>query len=140
MHCSINLLVIVLALLGTIKGLRLGLSMGMASSKLPLYAEESVMSAKAHGTSAGPVQPNLRWGCDRDTADRICSFNRHYAEFSGYWNSKTSFLDEVKEGDVTTFFDSVTGKPLFRAPVGRTFAEFKAESVSVALHAITAKK
>lgn len=23
---------------------------------------------------------------------KICNFNRHYAEFSGYWNTKTSFL------------------------------------------------
>jgi hypothetical protein len=28
-----------------------------------------------------PVQKNLRWGCDRDTADRISNFNRHYAEY-----------------------------------------------------------
>jgi hypothetical protein len=25
------------------------------------------------------VQKNLRWGCDFETADRICNFNRHYA-------------------------------------------------------------
>jgi hypothetical protein len=30
------------------------------------------MSAKAHGTCAQPVQSQLRFGCDRDTADRIC--------------------------------------------------------------------
>lgn len=26
------------------------------------------------------LQENLRWACDRKVADRICSFNRHYAE------------------------------------------------------------
>ena len=29
---------------------------------------------------------------------------------------------------MTTFFDSVTGKPLFRAPIGRTWDEFVKES------------
>ena len=42
------------------------------------------MSRKAHGTSSKPVQKNLKYGCDFDTADRICNFNRHYAEYSGY--------------------------------------------------------
>ena len=40
-------------------------------SKYPVTAEESVMSQKAHGTSEKPVQKNLRWNCDHDTADRI---------------------------------------------------------------------
>ena len=47
--------------------------------KYPVVGEETIMSAKKHGTSDVPVQENLRWGCDRDTADRICNFNRHYA-------------------------------------------------------------
>ena len=37
---------------------------------------ESIMSQKAHGTSATPVQSDLRWNCDWNTADRICNFNR----------------------------------------------------------------
>jgi hypothetical protein len=37
------------------------------------------MSAKAHGTCAQPVQSQLRFGCDRDTADRICKSLRHCA-------------------------------------------------------------
>ena len=40
---------------------------------------ESIMSPKAHGTSNTPVQQNLRWNCDWDTADRICNFNRTFA-------------------------------------------------------------
>lgn len=39
-------------------------------SKYPIYAQESVMSQKAHGTSEKPVQKNLLWKCDYDTADR----------------------------------------------------------------------
>jgi len=55
----------------------------------------------------------------------------HYAEHSGYWKT-TRFLDEVGEkgrnGEEITFYDSNTGKPLFRAPRGRTFEEFVKES------------
>lgn len=98
--------------------------------KYPIYCEESVMSPKKHGTSEKPVQKNLRWNCDFSTADRICNFNRHYAEFAGYWNSKTTFLEEVDKDKPTTYYDSVTGKPLFIAPVGRSFEDFKKESES----------
>jgi hypothetical protein len=37
---------------------------------------EDIMTQKEHGTSHTPVQENLRWKCDGDTADRICNFNR----------------------------------------------------------------
>jgi peptide methionine sulfoxide reductase MsrB len=88
------------------------------------------MSAKEHGTSHTPVQKNLRWGCNWDTADEICNYNRHYAEHSGYFLS-TSFPAEASETDGTiTFYDSNTGKPLFEAPKGRTMKEFLAESRS----------
>jgi hypothetical protein len=33
--------------------------------------------------SATPVQSNLRWQCDAKAGDRICNFNRHYAEYRG---------------------------------------------------------
>merc|ERR1712199_120168 len=83
---------------------------------------EDIMKPKAHGTSATPVQKDLRWNCDVQTADRICNFNRHYAEFAGYWEQATTFLQEESqtEGEIT-FCDSNTGKPLFYAPRERTF-------------------
>ena len=91
--------------------------------------DESIMSKKAHGTSAVPIQKNLRWNCDESTANQICNHNRHYAEHSGYWTSKTTFLsEEGEESGEITFYDSNTGKPLFVGPRGRTFAEFKKES------------
>jgi len=102
-------------------------------SEFPIKAEESVMSAKAHGTSEKPVQTNLRWSCDFETADRICNFNRHYAEFAGYWQT-TDFLKAVKEHSVAKkdepiqFYDSVTGALLFTAPVGRSMEDFLVES------------
>eukprot|EP01084_Bolivina_argentea_P198023 339224_1 len=90
--------------------------------------DESLMSPKQHGTCTQTVQNPLRWNCNRDTADRICCFNRDSAENSGYWQT-TTFLQEVDEQNTTTFYDSVTGKPLFIAPKGRSFKEFKEESV-----------
>lgn len=93
----------------------------------PVLGDESIMSPKAHGTSATPVQEGLLWNVDRANADRITNFNRHFAEYAGYWK-QTSFLQEVSRTEPTTFYDSVTGKPLFRAPVGRTMEEFLAES------------
>jgi peptide methionine sulfoxide reductase MsrB len=91
--------------------------------------DESLMSPKAHGTTDKPPQPQLRYGCDHATADKICCFNRHYAEHRGYFQT-TKWLEEVDPGVVTTYYDSVTGKPLFKAPIGRTFEEFKQESIS----------
>ena len=55
----------------------------------------------------------------RQTADRICNFNRHYAEYAGYWERETSFLqDESAASGEINFYDSNTGNPLFTAPKG----------------------
>ena len=91
-----------------------------------------------------PVQSDLRWGCDRAVADRICCFHRHYAEHSGSAargdgaesraralshrpararaslaaTSKDALLADVARprGDLP---DSVSGRPLFTAPRGQ---------------------
>jgi len=91
--------------------------------------DESIMRPKAHGTSDTPVQSDLRWKCSATVADRICNFNRHYAEYSGYWED-TSFLQEENERTApVTFFDSNNGKPLFKAPgPSRTWQDFVQES------------
>ena len=97
----------------------------------PLIGPESIMSQKKHGTSEKPVMDNLRYGCDFKTADNICNFNRHYAEHSGYaFTSKISWVEEMRKNkdQEMTYYDSVTGKPLFIAPRGRTTEEFIAES------------
>ena len=78
------------------------------------------MSQKAHGTSNSAVMKNLKFNVDYDTADRITNYNRNWAEFAGYafQKGKISWIDEmVANGDKPyTFYDSVTGKPLFVAP------------------------
>ena len=79
-----------------------------------------------------PVQQNLKFNVDRDTADRITNYNRNWAEFAGYafQKGKITWIDEmVANGDKPyTFYDSVTGKPLFVAPQGRSMQDFLAES------------
>jgi hypothetical protein len=104
-----------------------------ATTTFPGQGSESIMSRKKHGTCNTPVQDNLRWECDKDTSDRICNFNRHYAEHSGYFLHKP-FLDDAweelnqNEAKEITFYDSNTGKPLFHAPRGRSWDDFVKES------------
>ena len=82
-----------------------------------------------------PAQPSvfsepLRWSSDPEVADRICCKNHDYAEYSGYWLSLRDFpFGTLPEGvDSITFFDVSSGVPLFRAPIGRSWAAFIAES------------
>ena len=103
------------------------------SAGIQTARSDEIMVTRAHGTCVSEVERPLRWGADRATADTICCFNRMYAERSGSWE-QTSFLRDQTEagsgggGGVTTFYDSVTGKALFRAPVGRTWEAFVEES------------
>lgn len=92
------------------------------------YGSEDIMSPKANGTSMTPVQKDLMYGVSNKLADRICNYNRHFAEPSGYFRS-TNFSDAMRsaQGPVT-FYDSVTGKPLFVAPLGRSVEDFLRES------------
>ena len=60
-------------------------------------------------------------------ADHALRVGRADAEYAGYWKT-TAFLKEVDKEKPTVYYDSVTGKPLFVAPIGRTMAEFLAES------------
>ena len=40
------------------------------SGMYPIIGEESLMDPKEHGTSSKPVQKDLLWECDYQTADR----------------------------------------------------------------------
>lgn len=98
-----------------------------------VYGSDDVMSQKEHGTTPAPVMENLRYDVSRKLADKICSFNRHFAENGGYFEGSSTFEKDVRNivattGEPVTFFDSVSGKPLFKAPIGRTVDEFIAES------------
>ena len=97
----------------------------------PQFGDEEIMTQKGHGTSAQPVQSELMYGVSNSLADRICNFNRHFAEQAGYFKSTSFAQDVLQATGPLTFYDSVTGKPLFVAPIGRSPQEFLAES---ALH------
>lgn len=90
--------------------------------------DESIMSPKAHGTSATPVQESLRYDVSGKLADRISNYNRHFAEMGGYFEG-TSFEKKAREANgPLTYYDSVTGKALFVAPVDRSVDDFIRES------------
>lgn len=86
-------------------------------------------SHRQSSLNADKYTVRFSWSPLTQTADKICSFNRHYAEYAGYWES-TNFLTEVDREGETTYYDSVSGKPLFIAPRGRTMEEFLKESKS----------
>jgi len=67
---------------------------------------------------------------DAAQANKICSFNRHFAEPAGSFENNESFMrtiSNLKDGETVTFYDSVYNTPLFEAPVGRTKDEFLQE-------------
>jgi hypothetical protein len=52
------------------------------------FGDESIMSPKEHGTSNKPVQSDLLYDVNNKLADKICNFNRHFAEMvSPYYSS-----------------------------------------------------
>ena len=105
----------------------------MTGDDYAVIGDESLLSQKAHGTTEEPVQEQLRWNVNWERADEICSFNDdHDKENRGYaWSDSVTWFSELEslsEGERMTFYDSVTGKPLFIAPQGRSLADFKKES------------
>eukprot|EP00466_Bigelowiella_natans_P014988 jgi/Bigna1/33350/e_gw1.2.279.1 len=94
---------------------------------IPVIGSEAIMSKKKNGTTENPPIKPLRWKVDWAKANKICCFNRHFAESSGYFK-RSKWYSEVNRRAVTVYYDSITGKPLFRAPIGRTFRQFLAES------------
>merc|ERR1712167_320410 len=79
----------------------MGGSSAKTFSKPVVMGTEDIMSPKVHGTSDIPVQSDLRWNGDVKTADKICNFNRHYAEHSGYFQT-TAFLQRRKATSPST--------------------------------------
>jgi hypothetical protein len=75
-----------------------------AEDEYPVYGSREIMKKKKHGTSEKPVMKNLKWGCDYELADKICNYNRHFAENAGYFR-KTKWLSEVDGNVETTYYD-----------------------------------
>lgn len=105
------------------------LAHALSTGGKPVLGDESIMAPKEHGSSSAPVQKDLLFGVSNNLADRICNYNRHFAEMSGYFTS-TTFTDALlsAKGQPLTFYDSVTGKPLFVAPINRSVDDFLRES------------
>lgn len=91
---------------------------------------ESLLDKKAHGTCIAGVQQPLRWDVPSDLADDLCCFSRNANETFGFWEQFLPAFERTPAGKLVriTFYDSVTGKPVFRAPVGRSWQDFLSES------------
>jgi len=98
-----------------------------------------------YDSCSGPVQKELRFGLSgRDSpagipvavdeteslAEAVCCDKRmlNYAEPQFLYTAPDIALYSKLEDGVTTFYDSVCGKPLFQAPVNRSLADFKADT------------
>lgn len=104
-----------------------------------------VAGMKAAGDSSNEQQCNgvppqesmvhyLGMNLDYETADRICCHNHRYAEPRGYleWEPDVALFDRLEEQNLTNetiFYDVVCGLPLFIAPRGRSYDDFKKESI-----------
>ena len=119
------------------------------SRLLLLGASAPALAARppAHYDScSGPIQPHLRYGLSGRTepevpfarveanetlADAVCCDVRAaaFAEPQNlYLAPDIRLFTHLSRFDVTTFYDSLCGLPLFRAPVGRTFDEWQGET------------
>lgn len=96
------------------------------------------------GTCSGAVQKQLRFGISgreqptvpvplpatESLAEAVCCDNRTvaYAEPRFLYQAPDIALYSRLDAGVTTFYDSVCGLPLFRAPLNRSLAAFKADT------------
>ena len=83
-----------------------------------------------------PPRP-LRWDADADLAEAICCHSRDGAEAVGTWLAANLPRALSKQEEQLTFYDSVSGEPLFAVPgktsdgngqPPRSYADFFAES------------
>lgn len=90
-----------------------------------------LVRTRNHGSCTTSPPTVLRWAVDSMLASQIGCFNRKGAEPSGYWQ-KTLLLHEAQaqRSSPITFYDTITSRPLFRAPINRTMAEFLKESTA----------
>lgn len=98
----------------------------------PLSALAAPDEPQCYGYTPMPsVSTYLGATLQYSTAERICCNNHRYAEFRGYLDApEVDFFGRLDPAAETVFYDSVCGIPLFVAPRGRTFEEFKEESLN----------
>ena len=100
-----------------------------ANKRMDSVLDYNIMAEKEHGTCRMPVQASLRFDAKRELSDGISCYNRFFAEPAGYYQN-TSLEKDLRKNGQLTFYDSVTGKPLFVAPRDRSVDEFLAETKS----------
>jgi len=117
---------------------------GVTMEEAPTVATEAGNAGlpKEFDTCSDIIQPNLRFNMstftqgqyfpDESLAVSVCCDKRMetLAEPQFLYESPTVELFTVlnKTTGVTTFYDSVCGVPVFRAPINRTMAEFEADT------------
>ena len=103
------------------------------NNKIPknILGNNNIMDQKNYGTCICKIKNKLSFGSSLEVANQICCFNRRYAENENYW-SETKFIEELTPyiwSDIPcVFYDSVTNKPLFKAPLDRTWPCFLHET------------
>jgi peptide methionine sulfoxide reductase MsrB len=91
------------------------------------------LGASVSSGSDDCLQPSLLYGVEdyRDKYEYVCCNNQHWAEPFGFHAAVGFFPGLEASGassGVTTFYDPQCGIPLFQAPKGRSYAEWKHES------------
>lgn len=110
------------------------------------HVNRGTVPPKEFDTCKGQVQSNLRYNMSQFTtpagipvdingteslATAVCCDSRTKVFAEPRFLFQNPYVDLFQKLDasrVTTFYDSVCGLPLFKAPVGRTFSEFKADT------------
>ena len=95
--------------------------------------DESIMAR----TRPAQVQESLRWGVSRDLAESISNLRDGGAEPNMHFTECVKFTQEMRwqrgvdmsKVEPITFYDSVSGAPLFVAPRERTMDDFLSESL-----------
>merc|ERR1719162_2626559 len=113
-----------------------------ASSVVTEITETSTRPSAEFDSCKAAVQTGLRYGisgrmdtfgggsAEENMAESICcdSRNKMRAEPRFLFEAPDIQLFSLLDNGVTTFYDSVCGIPLFRAPVNRTLADFEADT------------
>ena len=103
----------------------------LASALTPALAASGGQQRQCFGYTPQPgVSTYLGAQLDYETSERICCNNHRYAEYAGYLQApEVDLFGRLDPEEETVFYDSVCGIPLFVAPRGRTFEEFRDESI-----------
>jgi hypothetical protein len=76
-----------------------------------------------------------------ETSNRICCNNHRFAEYSGYLDApEVDLFGRLDPSNETVFYNSVCGLPHVIAPRGRSFDDFKKESLHMVGHRSVRRK